>query len=176
LSAILVSSACTLRSNTNRHLDIGRMIGGVGSREVNMHKAEYTISTDSSRFDLDLIHGYLTTCYWAEGIPRDVVQRSIENSLCFGVFDGDKQVGFARVITDRATYAYIGDVFILETHQRLGLSKRLMQAIIEHPQLQGLRRWSLVTRDAHRLYQQFGFTALAKPESYMERHDPDVYR
>jgi len=140
-----------------------------------MKQTDYSISTDTSRFDIDLIFRFLTTCYWAEGIPRDVVEKSIRNSLCFGVFDGDKQVGFARVITDRATYAYIGDVFILESHRGRGLGKQLIQAIMEHPELQGLRRWSLVTRDAHGLYEQFGFTALAHPQRYMERHDPNVY-
>jgi len=141
-----------------------------------MQQAEYTISTDQSRFDVEMIYTFLTACYWAEGIPRDVVQRSIENALCFGIFEGDAQVGFARVITDRATYAYIGDLFVLESHRGQGLSKRLMQAIIEHPELQGLRRWSLVTSDAHSLYEQFGFTALARPQDYMELHDPDVYK
>jgi GNAT superfamily N-acetyltransferase len=141
-----------------------------------MQQAEYTISTDQSRFDVEMIHGFLTSCYWAEGIPRDVVQRSIANALCFGIFEGDAQVGFARVITDRATYAYIGDVFVLESHRGRGLGKRLMQAIMEHPELQGFRRWSLVTSDAHSLYEQFGFTALARPQDYMELRDPDVYQ
>jgi len=104
------------------------------------------------------------------------VQKSIDNSLCFGVFEGARQVGFARVITDRATYAYIGDVFILESHRGRGLGKKLMAAIMGHPELQSLRRWSLVTRDAHGLYEQFGFTSLANPQRYMERHDPDVYK
>lgn len=140
-----------------------------------MEKPTYSISTDSSRFDLDLIHDFLTKCYWAEGIPRDVVQRSIENALCFGVFEDDRQVGFARVISDYATYAYVGDVFILESHRRRGLGKQLMRAIMSHPRLQNLRRWSLVTQDAHGLYQQFGFTQLAKPESYMEIRNPGVY-
>ncbi len=141
-----------------------------------MHKTEYAISTDPARFDLDLIHGFLTTCYWAEGIPRELVKRSIENSLCFGVFEGEKQVGFARVITDRATYAYVGDVFIIESHRGQRLGKRLMSAIMTHPQLQGLRRWSLITRDAHGLYEQFGFTPLANPDRHMELHNPSVYR
>jgi GNAT superfamily N-acetyltransferase len=113
-----------------------------------MQQAEYTISTDQSRFDVEMIYAFLTRCYWAEGVPRDVVQRSIENALCFGIFDGNAQVGFARVITDRATHAYVGDVFILESHRGRGLGKRLMQAIMEHPELQGFRRWSLVTSDA----------------------------
>jgi GNAT superfamily N-acetyltransferase len=141
-----------------------------------MDQPEYLISTDKSRLDLELVYKFLTNCYWAEGVARDVVQRSIENSLCFGVFAGSRQVGFARVITDYATYAYIGDVFIVESHRGKGVSKRLMRAIMEHPQLQGLRRWSLVTRDAHGLYEQFGFTPLSDPEKYMELHDPDVYK
>lgn len=141
-----------------------------------MHHSEYSISTDKSRLDINLIHNFLTNSYWAEGIPLDVVQRSIENALCFGVFYGDQQVGFARVISDFATYAYIGDVFILEAHRGKGRSKWLMRAIMEHPQLQNLRRWSLVTRDAHGLYAQFGFTALANPERYMELRKPDVYK
>jgi GNAT superfamily N-acetyltransferase len=145
-------------------------------RNVVMPEIEFTISTDKPRFDIDMIHGFLSTCYWSEGIPRDVVRKSIENSLCFGVFEGDQQVGFARVISDRATYAYIGDVFILESHRGRGLGKKLMAAIMGHPELEGLRRWSLVTRDAHGLYEQFGFTSLTNPQRYMERHDPDVYK
>jgi len=141
-----------------------------------MPETEFTISIDKARFDIEMIHGFLSSCYWAEGISRKVVQKSIDNSLCFGVFEGNKQIGFARVITDRATYAYIGDVFILESHRGRGLGKKLMRAIMEHPELQGLRRWSLVTRDAHGLYEPFGFTALANPQRYMERHDPDVYQ
>jgi GNAT superfamily N-acetyltransferase len=141
-----------------------------------MHKSQYTISTDLSRFDVEMIYGFLTHSYWAEGVPRDIVQRSIDNAMCFGVFDGDRQVGFARVITDRATYGYIGDVFILESHRRKGLSKLLMKAIMEHADLQGLRRWSLVTTDAHGLYRQFGFTPLANPQRYMELVNPDVYK
>jgi GNAT superfamily N-acetyltransferase len=141
-----------------------------------MGQLEYSISTERSRLDLDVIYKFLTKCYWAEGVSRHIVERSIENSLCFGVFAQDRQVGFARVITDYATYAYIGDVFIVESHRGQGLSRRLMQTIMEHPQLQGLRRWSLVTRDAHGLYEEFGFTPLADPEKYMERHNPDVYQ
>lgn len=140
-----------------------------------MQQTQYAISTDSSRFDIDLIHKFLANSYWAEGIPREIVERSIENSLCFGIFDHDQQVGFARVITDRATFAYLGDVFIIESHRGRGLSKQLMRAIMEHPELQGLRRWSLVTRDAHGLYEQFGFTSLANSQRYMERYDPEIY-
>lgn len=141
-----------------------------------MQQTQYAISTDSSRFDIDLIHRFLTNSYWAEGIPREIVERSIKNSLCFGIFDHDQQVGFARVITDCATFAYLGDVFIIESHRGRELSKQLMQAIMEHPELQGLRRWSLVTRDAHGLYEQFGFTSLANSQRHMERYDKEVYK
>jgi GNAT superfamily N-acetyltransferase len=137
---------------------------------------EIEISTDPKRFDLGLIHSYLTSSYWAAGIPRDVVARSIENSLCFGVYEDGEQVGFARVITDRATFGYLADVFIVESHRGRGLSKRLMEAIVAHPELQNLRRWALITRDAHGLYEQFGFKPLPAPERWMEKHDPNVYR
>jgi len=139
-------------------------------------KGEFLVSTDRALIDLDVVHGFLTKCYWAKGIPRDVVARSIENSLCFGVYAEGKQVGFARVISDYATYAYIGDVFLLESFRGRGLGKWLMECIMLHPRLQGLRRWSLVTSDAHGLYAQFGFEALKKPQNYMELHRPDVYQ
>ena len=138
-------------------------------------KGEFTVSTDRERIDLDVVHGFLTECYWAKGVSRDVVARSIENSLCFGVYSEGKQVGFARVISDYATYAYIGDVFLLEPFRGRGLGKWMMECVIEHPRLQGLRRWSLVTRDAHGLYSQLGFTPLKKPQNYMEIHRRDVY-
>jgi GNAT superfamily N-acetyltransferase len=141
-----------------------------------VHRGEFVISTDRARLDLDVIHGFLTNCYWAKGIPRDVVARSIEHSLCFGVYDGSgAQVGFARVISDFATVAYVGDVFVLESHRGRGLSKWLMECMMQHPALQGLRRWILLTRDAHGLYAQFGFTPLAVPDRYMELHNADVY-
>jgi len=140
------------------------------------HKGEFTVSTDRARIKLDVVHGFLTECYWAKGISRDVVARSIENSLCFGVYAEGKQVGFARVISDFATFAYIGDVFVLESFRGRGLGKWLMECIIKHPRLQGLRRWSLVTRDGHGLYSQFGFEPLKKPRNYMELHRPDVYQ
>lgn len=138
--------------------------------------SRYTIDTNSSRLDLNVIHGFLTQSYWAAGIPRETVARSIEGSLCFGVYDDDAQVGFARVISDFATFAYLADVFILESHRGRGLSKMLMDAIVAHPQLQGLRRWMLATRDAHGLYGQYGFTPVKSPDRWMERHFPDVYR
>ena len=139
-------------------------------------RGEFVISTDRARLDLDQIHKFLTNCYWAKGIPREVVARSIENSLCFGVYDSEgKQIGFARVVTDFATVAYLGDVFVLESHRGRGLSKWLMECIMRHPSLQNLRRWILLTGDAHGLYSQFGFTAVQAPERYMEIHRPDVY-
>ncbi|MCI0352307.1 MAG: GNAT family N-acetyltransferase [Acidobacteriales bacterium] len=138
-------------------------------------EGEFTVSTDSKRVDLSLVHEFLTNCYWARGIPLDVVRRSIENSLCFGVYSRSKQVGFARVITDSATFAYLADVFILPKYRGHGLSKLLMRCIMEHPELQGLRRWSLATADAHGLYSQFGFKQVTKPEMWMEIHRPDVY-
>lgn len=141
-----------------------------------MNYSEYSISTDKSRFDVNLIHEFLTNSYWAEGVPLEIVRRSIQNALCFGVFHGDRQVGFARVISDFATYAYIGDVFVLQEYRGRGLGKRLMRAIMDHPELQNLRRWSLVTSDAHGLHAQFGFTSLANPDGYMELRNPDVYK
>lgn len=135
----------------------------------------FVVSTDSARLDLNLIHKVLTASYWARGIPREVVARSIENSLCFGVYEDSQQVGFARVISDFATYAYVADVFIVEAYRGRGLGTFLMECIVKHPQLQGLRRWSLVTRDAHGLYKRFGFQPLAKPENYMEIVDRGVY-
>jgi len=136
----------------------------------------YTISTDRERLDLAAIHGYLSKSYWATGIPIELVKRSIEHAICFGIHHEDRQVGFARVITDRATFGYIGDVYVLEEHRGRGLSKWLMECIDAHPELQGFRRWVLVTRDAHGLYRQFGYAPLARPESYMERLVPDCYR
>jgi GNAT superfamily N-acetyltransferase len=137
---------------------------------------EYLVSTDRALIDIEVVFEVLTNSYWANGIPRGVIVRSIENALCFGIYKGREQVGFARVISDFATYAYIGDVFIVESHQGRGLGKFLMESILKHPQLQGLRRWSLVTRDAHGLYEKFGFEALKAPENYMEILNPDVYK
>jgi GNAT superfamily N-acetyltransferase len=139
-------------------------------------EGEYSISDDPARLDLRSIHEFLTNSYWAAGIPFEVVKRSIENSLPFGVYAGAQQVGFARVVTDYATFAYIGDVFIVKSHRGRGLSKQLMGAIMAHPRLQGLRRWHLATRDAHGLYRQYGFTDLKTPDRHMEKWDPDVYR
>lgn len=133
------------------------------------------VSSDRAKLDAQLIYKFLSTSYWAEGITEEVVVRSINNSLCFGVFAGAQQVGFARVITDYATFAYLADVFIVESHRGLGLAKFLLECILKRSDLQGLRRWTLATRDAHGLYEQFGFAPLRRPERFMERHDPDVY-
>src|SRR5580698_3755082 len=139
-------------------------------------RGECLVSTSRERLDVDVVHSFLTSCYWAKGIPRKVVERSIEHALCFGVYDGSgAQVGFARVISDFATIAYVGDVFVLESHRGRGLSKWLMECITQHPALQNLRRWILTTRDAHGLYAQFGFAPVKSPERYMERHDAQGY-
>jgi GNAT superfamily N-acetyltransferase len=139
-------------------------------------RGEFVISTSRERLNLDVVHGFLTNCYWAKGVPRDVVVRSIEHALCFGIYDGEgAQVGFARVISDFATIAYVGDVFVLETHRGRGLGKWLMQCITGHPALQNLRRWILTTRDAHGLYSQVGFSPVKMPERFMERYRPNVY-
>ncbi len=125
--------------------------------------------------DVDAIHAYLTRSYWSKGVPREIVERAIQNSLCFGVFDGPKQIGFARVITDRATYGYLADVYILEEYRGKGLAVRLMEEIRAHPDLQGLRRFALATRDAHGLYRKFGFTELNDPSIHMEIFHRNIY-
>jgi GNAT superfamily N-acetyltransferase len=137
----------------------------------------YSISTDQRRLDAALVHRYLCAdSYWARAVPLDVVQRAIRNSLCFGVYRDDLQVGFARVVSDAATFAYLADVFILPGHRGIGLGKRLIAAVMAHPELQDLRRFMLATRDAHGLYRQFGFTEPKNPQLLMERHDPDIYQ
>ena len=137
-------------------------------------RGDYTISTDKVRLDLNVIHSFLDTSYWAAGRSVATIRRSIENSIPFGLYKGDQQVGFARVITDYATFAWIADVFILEPFRGQGLSRWLMEVIIGHPELQGFRRWVLATKDAHELYRKFGFTELKLPERWMERHDPNT--
>ena len=139
-------------------------------------KDSWVITTDPARQDVDAIHAYLTRAYWCEGIPREVVERAVRNSLCFGLFDGAAQVGLARVVTDYATYAYLCDVYVLESHRGRGLGKWLIECVMTHPQLQGLRRFNLATRDAHALYAQFGFQPLRQPEVHMEKHKPDIYK
>jgi GNAT superfamily N-acetyltransferase len=136
----------------------------------------YLISDDEHLLSLDVIHKFLITSYWSAGIPKESLERAIANSLPFGVYEGTRQVGFARVISDYATFAYLADVFVLEEHRGKGLGKRLMEMIMSHPRLQGLRRWHLATRDAHGLYQQYGFTALSDPARHMELFKPDIYK
>ncbi len=137
---------------------------------------KFTVTTDRGRLDRDVIARFLQSSYWAENIPRSTVDKSIDNSLCFGLLEESRQIGFARVVTDRATIAYLADVFVLTEHRGGGLGKWLIECVMSHPELQGLRRWVLGTRDAHGLYRQFGFTPLKRPQIFMELHNPDVYR
>ena len=139
-------------------------------------KDGYRISTNKDELDVAYIHGFLCQSYWAQNIPVEVVQRSIAGSLCFAVFRQQQQIGFARVITDEATFAYLADVFIDEQFRGQGLSKWLMEVIVQYPSLQGLRRFLLATRDAHGLYRQFGFSPLSFADRWMQIHQPDVYR
>ena len=138
---------------------------------------QYEISTDAARFNIQVIHNFLAEeSYWSQGIPRTVVERAIQNSLCFGVYLSTEQVGFARVVTDKATFALLADVFILSAHRGKGLSKWLMRSIVGHEDLQGLRRLLLLTSDAHSLYRQFGFQELGNPSRFMEVFRQDIYR
>ena len=140
-------------------------------------RGKHTIRTELSAADLERIHHYLSTqAYWSLGIPKEIVERAFGHSLAFGVFHGEELVGWARLVTDRATFAYLADVYVLESSRGQGLSKWLMECILEHPELQGLRRWMLATRDAHGLYAQYGFKPIAAPERWMERHNPNVYK
>ncbi|MGZ3946107.1 MAG: GNAT family N-acetyltransferase, partial [Mucilaginibacter sp.] len=133
----------------------------------------YSISTDKSDIDFDRVYHYLEhDSYWAKGVTAERLRRAIENSMCFVILKQNELAGFTRLVTDKATFAYICDVFVLEEHRRLGLSKWLMQTIMQHPELQGLRRWSLATADAHGLYEQVGFVPLSKPENWMEIYIP----
>jgi GNAT superfamily N-acetyltransferase len=136
----------------------------------------FLVTTDPSRFDRAAIHAFLSCSYWAEGIPREIVDRSIEGSLGFGLFEGARQIGFARVVTDRATFAYLADVYVLESHRGRGLGRWLVSCVTAHPDLQGLRRWNLVTRDAHDVYRPAGFEPLRAPERYMEKVLVNPYR
>lgn len=138
-----------------------------------MSARQYTF--DPARFDVQAIHAFLTASYWSPGIPLDVVERAIKGSLCIAALSGGELVGFARLVTDRATFAYLADVFVLPEHRRAGVSREMLKHLFAHPDVQGLRRMMLATRDAHGLYAQFGFKPLAAPARFMERHDPDVY-
>lgn len=129
----------------------------------------FTISTEKERLDREAIHGFLSESYWARGIPREVVDRSIENSMCFGLYDGERQVGFARVISDIATFGYLADVFVVESHRGRGIATWFMETVLSHPGFRGIRRWMLVTRDAHGLYRKVGFDVLSRPERIMEK-------
>lgn len=149
------------------------------SQPYEVRKDEWLISTNPFLLQVDMIHSYLSKeSYWAQHIPREVVERSVNNSLCFGLYHLEKQIGFARVVTDKATFAYLADVFILEEQRRKGLSKWLMEVIQAHPDLQGLRRWMLGTRDAHSLYEQFGWTVLDEDtrKRFMQRHNKNAYQ
>jgi len=139
-------------------------------------RGQLLLSTDRSRLDVDQIHGVLTTTYWASGIPRDVVARAIAGSISFGLYENGQLVGFARVISDLATYAYLADVFVVEACRGRGLGDWLVEGVLLHPQLQGLRRFALITRDAGPLYARHGFTTPEVPSGYMEVVDRDVYR
>ena len=137
----------------------------------------YVVSADPARLDVAAIHSYLQRSYWSEGIPVEIVDRAVQASLCIGSYDeAGKQVGFVRLISDYATFCYVCDVYVLEPHRGRGLSKAMMAMAFEHPKLQGLRRWSLATLDAHGLYRRFGFSALAHPERHMEIAVPDIYK
>lgn len=141
-----------------------------------IHHAGYLLSDDAARLDVDAVHDYLSRSYWATGIPRDVVARSLANSLAIGIYTPQNdQVGLVRVITDYATFAYLCDVYVLEPHRGRGLSKAAMQLVSTHPRLQGLRRFQLVTEDAHGLYTQFGFSVVKHPERHMEKRNPAAY-
>ncbi len=143
---------------------------------IEKYKNEYLISTDKQKLDIELIHNFLTNeSGWSTGIPMEKVKKSIDTSLNFGIYDGQKLIGYARIISDFATIAYLGDVFVLTTYRGLGLSKWLMETIMEHPELQGLRRWILLTSTAEWLYEKYGFTKLPKPEIYMEKFNPNIY-
>jgi GNAT superfamily N-acetyltransferase len=143
---------------------------------IELERGAFGVSTDPTRLDRAAVGNFLSRSYWAEGIPAEVLDRAIAGSICFGLYDGDRQIGFARAVTDRATFAYLADVYVLEPYRGRGLASWMMSCILAHPDLQGLRRWSLVTRDAQGLYARFGFRALARPERHMEIHDPEVYQ
>ena len=140
-----------------------------------MIAAPYRLSDDPAEMQLEAIHAFLETSYWAAGIPFATVVRAVANSLCVGAFHGEAQVGFARVVSDRATFAYLADVYVLEAHSGRGLARAMVQKLQDHPDLQGLRRWLLFTRDAHSVYAPLGWSPLADPKLVMQRHFPDVY-
>jgi GNAT superfamily N-acetyltransferase len=136
----------------------------------------WTLSFDPRALDLDTIHGFLTTSYWSPGIPRETVARAIAGSLCIGAYRAGRQLGFARVVTDRATFAYLADVFVLDEARGQGVGRAMVRALMEHPELQGLRRWFLATLDAHGVYEALGWQPIAHPERLLEITVPDIYR
>ena len=140
------------------------------------NKDKFTLTDRQEDLDIDFIYSFLSNVsYWSKKIPKNIVVKSLDNSLCFGLFEGNKQIGFGRAITDRATFAYLADVFVLESYRGQGLGKWLVDCMLAHPDIAGLRRWMLATADAHELYKQYGFTALESPERLMERVDSDLY-
>jgi predicted GNAT family acetyltransferase len=143
---------------------------------MNWTRGAYTVTTDPALVDHSVVTSFLQDSYWSKGVPAPVVSKSIEGSLCFALRNETRQIGFARVISDRATVAHLNDVFVLPEFRGQGLGTWLMECVMAHPELQGLRVWILVTRDAHDLYKKFGFLPLGRPEGYMERRTPDVYR
>lgn len=142
---------------------------------MNWTQPPYRISDDHAEVDFDVVHGFLVTSYWARGIPRGIVERAVKNSMAFSLKFETRQIGFARVVTDRATFGYLADVFVVDEHRGRGLAAWLVETVLQHPELRGLRRWLLATRDAHGLYAGHGFTALEDPSIYMTIHDPDIY-
>jgi GNAT superfamily N-acetyltransferase len=142
------------------------------SKTSEIRRGEYVISSDVSLIDLEVVHSFLTESYWARGVSEEIVRRSIENSVCFGAYKDRKQVGFARAVTDRATFAFLADVFVLESDRSNGVGNMLVEAAMNHPELRELRRWLLATDDAHGLYAKFGFDSLKRPERWMEIHQP----
>lgn len=143
--------------------------------DIEVQSGNFLISTDKSKLNIEMIHQYLTESYWAKGIPKHLVKKSIAHSLCFGLYEHENQIGFARVVTDYTTFAYLGDVFVLDAYQGKGLGKILMSTVMDHPDLYRLRRWLLVTKDAHDYYKKYDFRKLAAPKMLMEIHRPQVY-
>ena len=139
-------------------------------------QGEFIVTDRREDLDIETIHNFLRESYWAKEIPRPIVEKAVNNSLCFGLYHNSKQVGFGRAVSDHSTFAFLADVFVVPAYRGRGLGKWLVSCIIAHPELQGLRRWMLATLDAHRLYEQNGFIALRKPEWFMEINDPDIYQ
>ena len=138
-------------------------------------RGSYVLSSNPGRMDIAAIHNFLKSSYWSKDIPREIVERAVTNSLSFGIFHENEQIGFARVITDKATFAYLCDVYVLESYRGQGLGSWLMESVMQHPEMQSLRRFGLVTKDAHELYRRFGFSELKNPAGHMEIHHPDIY-